>query len=229
MTPRASGGPPAVELMNAPGVSVTPPPVTISRLATLVVSIVIGAAISMLPVTNGVPLTLRYPTCTNPAVIEARSADARPMSPGEPAVPSEIPLAAVNGPTITVPVVLALMVPGASDTLSATIAILPAAAAAAAVLSMAPLFVKVAPAPPDIIVIEPPPDATEDAGLTVRLTPPVVATVSALPFVVTPDNGLANGPVVMTEGVGIPVTGSNATPMVGAASAPILRGAASFR
>src|SRR5215469_2189392 len=176
MTPRASGGPPAVELMNAPGVSLTPPPVTINRLASLVVSIVIGAAISMLPVTNGVPLTLRYPTCSKPAVIEARSAGARPIIPGEPAAPSAIPLAVVNGPTITVPAVPALMVPGASDTLSATIAILPAVVAAA-VLSIVPLFVKVAPAPPAIIVIAPPPDATDDAGLTVRLTPPVVATV----------------------------------------------------
>src|SRR6516162_11303090 len=132
MTPRASEGPPAVELMNAPGVSLTPPPVTISRLASLVVSIVIGAAISMLPVTDGVPLTLRYPACNKPAVTVARSAGARPRTPVEPAVPSEMPLAAVNGPNSAVPVVPALMVPGigdgANDTASATIAILPAAA-----------------------------------------------------------------------------------------------------
>ena len=91
---------------------------------------------------------------------------------------------------------------------SATIAILPAVADAAAALSIVPLFVKVAPVPPAIIVIAPPPDSTENDGLTVRSTPPVVATVRAPPFVVIPDNGLANGPDIIGEDVGIPVVGS---------------------
>src|SRR5215469_4608304 len=225
MTPRASG-PPAVELMNAPGDSVTPPPVTSSRPASLVVSMVTGAAMSMLPVTNGVPLTLRYPTCSNPAVIEARSAGAKPIIPGEPAVPSAIPFVAVNGPTITVPVVPALTIPAASDTSSATIAMLPAAAAPA-VLSIVPLLVKVAPAPPAINVTAPPVDATEIDGSMVRLAPPVVATVTALPFVVTPDNGFVAGPAMLAE-EGIPAA-LKATPTVEAESAPMVRGAASFR
>src|ERR1700745_1740885 len=98
---------------------------------------------------------------------------------------------------------------------------LPATAGETPVLATTSSFVNVAPVPPTISVIAPPSDTTEELA-TVRLAPPVGATVAAAPVVDTPTKEPANGPLVMAEGDAIAVTGSNSTPIVGAVSGPMV-------
>src|SRR6516164_8432421 len=151
-----------------------------------------------------------------------------------PSVPSAIELANVTGPSTTGadPAVMLPSTDGGEVATrrrliwSARMTTSPAPGGELELLSIVPRFVNVPP-PPAIRVIAPPADATEEELATVRFAPPVVATVSALPFVVTPDSGFVAGPVMLPE-EGIPVA-PRSTPMVDAERVPMLRGWPSFR
>src|SRR5208283_2388735 len=114
----------------------------------------------ILPVSDGVPSTLRYPICSIPAEIVARSSGARRRLPDGAGVPSEIERVRVVGPSTTVPdapgVVAVIATPLNRNIESARITISPAAGGEEEVLLTVPSFRKVPPEPPAISVIGPP-------------------------------------------------------------------------
>src|ERR1700747_3392239 len=126
MTPRGRGEP-VVELMKAPGDSVTPPSVTSSRL----ILVEIGETMLMFPVSDGVPLMLRYPTCSTAAdEMLSRSDCMRLRLPDGAGVPSTTEVVGVTGPSTTpagCPGAAAVIVPPCSAIASARITISAAA------------------------------------------------------------------------------------------------------